>query len=382
MSSVTSSGHCLPKFEKIKHEFERRLASGEDGGGSLAIIQNGELVVDLWGGVAHPEKNIPWTENTLTNTWSITKQMSALSALILIDRGELDLDMPVAHYWPAFAQNGKQDVTVRHLLSHAAGLSGWEQPIDMIDICDMDRSITALAAQAPFWKPGEGSGYHMLSYGHLVSGLIKSVTGQSLSQFFRAEVSSVLDADFHIGLPITEHHRAAETYGLGGPPSLPPEGSIAFKTFTGPLPMPHVTNTIVWRTAGNGAAGGFGNARSIATIQQVMSHKGLAGAKQLLSEKTIAEALTPQQRGIDHVIGHEICWGLGCELGEAGLYPWLPKRKIAMGAGAGGSLVINDLEHTSTFAYTMNRMEPGSMVGNPNSIAYYQLFDAIQTENA
>jgi CubicO group peptidase (beta-lactamase class C family) len=380
MTVLQSRGSCDTRYENLRAEFDKRLANGDDFGASLAVIERGELVVDLWGGYANAAKTVEWQENTLVNTWSITKTMTALSMLILVDRGQVHLDSPVAQYWPEFATAGKESVLVKHLLSHSSGVAAWEPPIDMVDICDIPHSTALLAEQEPWWEPGTASGYHVLSYGHLIGEVIRRVTGKTLPQFFRDEVAKLLDADFHIALPLPEHQRVAET--IPGPiPPLPPEGTVGFRAFTGPLPVAEYVNTPTWRRAGIGGAGGHGNARAIAKAQSVISHGGSVAGMQLLKSETIKRALETQVSGEDLVMGQPIDFGLGYALAKSGLVPFIPSREIAFWAGAGGSLVINDIDRETTFAYAMNRME-GGMLGNPNSIAYYTCFDALQSKSA
>src|SRR5207244_6007657 len=139
--------------------------------------------------------------------FSTTKTMTALAALVLVDRGELDLDANVARYWPEFAANGKAAVKVRHLLSHTSGVSGWDQPITLEDLYDWDKSTALLAAQAPWWEPGTASGYHMLNYGHLIGAVIRPGTGQPPGEFFAAHIAGRGGPGVHIGLPPSELHR-------------------------------------------------------------------------------------------------------------------------------------------------------------------------------
>jgi CubicO group peptidase (beta-lactamase class C family) len=381
MSEMTSQGSCSPKYAELRAEFDRRLASGEEHGASLAIIENGELVVDLWGGFADPMGMHPWTENTLVNTWSITKTMTAICAAILMDRGALDPDQKVAHYWPEFAQNGKADITVAQILTHSSGLAGWETPVDMIDLCDLEYSTDLLAAQAPWWQPGTMSGYHLMSLGHLVGAIIERITGQTLGAFFRTEVAEPLGTDFHIGLPLKDHLRAAMTFAIGAPPPMPPADTIAFKGFTSPIPMPMPVNSIAWRSAEVGAANGHGNARSIAQIQSVLAQGGEAQGKRLFSQETLDKMCTPRIEGMDLVLGMDVSWGLGVPQAKSGMGQFIPARDIAFSAGAGGSLMAADRERQTTFAYTMNKMEP-VVFGSPNSIAYYTLFNDIQSRAA
>ena len=234
-------GTCSARFDPLRELFAAKLESGEDLGASLAVNIDGEMVVDLWGGWADEARTVPWTENTITNVFSTTKAMTALAALVLVDRGELDLDANVAAYWPEFAARGKAGIKVRQLLSHTSGVSGWEQPITLEDLYDWDKSTALLAAQAPWWEPGTASGYHMLNYGHLIGEVIRRITGQRLGEFFAAHIAGPLGADFHIGLPPSEFHRVANVV----PPPLPVDpppvdptqldpNSVAFKTWTNP----------------------------------------------------------------------------------------------------------------------------------------------------
>src|SRR5262245_2907399 len=202
-------GTCSARFDPLRDLFASKLESGEDLGASVAVNIDGEMVVDLWGGWADVARTVPWTENTITCVFSTTKSMTSLAALVLVDRGELDLDATVARYWPEFAARGKEGIKVRQLLSHTSGVSGWEQPITLEDLYDWDKSTALLAAQAPWWEPGTASGYHMLTYGHLIGEVIRRITGQRLGEFFAAHIAGPLGADFHIGLPPSEFHRIA-----------------------------------------------------------------------------------------------------------------------------------------------------------------------------
>ena len=233
-------GTCSGRFDPLRELFAAKLESGEDLGASLAFNIDGEMVVDLWGGWADEARTVPWTENTITNVFSTTKSMTSLAALVLVDRGELDLDANVAAYWPEFAARGKAGIKVRHLLSHTSGVSGWDQPITLEDLYDWDKSTALLAAQAPWWEPGTASGYHMLNYGHLIGEVIRRITGQRLGEFFAAHIAGPLGADFHIGLPPSEFHRVANVVPpppVDPPPSDPTQldpNSVAFKTWTNP----------------------------------------------------------------------------------------------------------------------------------------------------
>ncbi len=350
-------GTCSARFDPLRELFAAKLESGEDLGASLAVNIDGEMVVDLWGGWADEARTAPWTENTIANVFSTTKTMTALAALVLVDRGELDLDATVAKYWPEFAARGKAGIKVRHLLSHTSGVSGWDQPITLEDLYDWDKSTALLAAQAPWWEPGTASGYHMLTYGHLIGEVIRRITGQRLGEFFAAHIAGPLGADFHIGLPPSEFHRVANVVPPPGLPSpdltqLDPNGP-SFKTFTGPT-MPADMKwswTERWRRADIGAANGHGNARSVARLQSAVACGGEVDGVRLLSPQTIDRIFEVQSNGIDLVIGMPSKWGLG--------YVLLPEGRVCFGGGTGGSSVIIDVDRRITFAYVMNKMAPG-----------------------
>ena len=194
-------GTCSARFDPLRELFAAKLESGEDLGASLALNIDGEMVVDLWGGWADEARTVPWTENTITNVFSTTKTMTALAALVLVDRGELDLDATVAKYWPEFAARGKAGIKVRQLMSHTSGVSGWEQPITLDDLYDLDKSNALLAAQAPWWEPGTASGYHMLNYGHLIGEVIRRITGLRLGEYLRCRKEHLLPHTTSLNVP-------------------------------------------------------------------------------------------------------------------------------------------------------------------------------------
>jgi hypothetical protein len=177
-------GACSARFEPLRELFAAKLKSGEDLGASVAVNLDGKMVVDLWGGWVDEARTVPWAEDTITCVFSTTKTMTSLAALALVDRGALDLDANVATYWPEFAARGKAGIKVRQLLSHTSGVSGWDQPITVEDLYDWDKSIALLAAQAPWWEPGTASGYHAMTYGHLIGEVIRRITGRRLGEFF------------------------------------------------------------------------------------------------------------------------------------------------------------------------------------------------------
>jgi CubicO group peptidase (beta-lactamase class C family) len=354
-------GTCCARFDPVRELFAAKLESGEDLGASLAVNIDGEMVVDLWGGWGDLARTMPWTENTIANVFSTTKTMTALAALVLVDRGELDLDATVAKYWPEFAARGKGGIKVRHLLSHTSGVSGWEQPITLEDLYDWDKSTALLAAQAPWWEPGTASGYHMLNYGHLIGEVIRRITGQRLGEFFAAHIAGPLGADFHIGLPPSEFHRvtnvvappALPTMPVFDPTQLDPD-SVAFKTWTNPTMPAEYSSTEGWRRADIGAANGHGNARSVARLQSAVACGGEVDGVQLLSPRTIDRIFEVQSNGIDLAIGIPLKIGIG--------YSVLPEGRACCWGGTGGSLAVIDVDRRITFAYVMNKMAPSAAI--------------------
>jgi len=206
---ATIEGTWDERFQGVADTLSASLDSGGDVGASVAVMVDGELVADLWGGFVDEERTAPWAADTLTNVWSTTKTMTFLTALMLVDRGALDLHAPVATYWPEFAAGGKDAVEVRHLLGHTAGLAGWTEPLRAEDLADWEKCTSMLAAQEPWWEPGTASGYHALTQGYLIGEVVRRITGESIGSWVAREVTGPLGADFHIGLPESEDHRVS-----------------------------------------------------------------------------------------------------------------------------------------------------------------------------
>jgi len=374
------SGTYDDRFEKLASLLHDSVETGADLGGSVALVIDGEMVVDIWSGWADPAQTIPWERDTITNVWSTTKTMTALAALVLVDRGELDIHAPVARYWPEFAANGKEAVEIRHLMSHTSGVAGWDQPVTVTDIFDPVASVERLAAQAPWWEPGSASGYHGTNQGHLIGEVVRRITGKSLGTFFADEIAGPLGADFHIGLDPKHDARVATVV-----PPPPMEFDLAsmdqtspgFRFFVGPVIDPSVCNTLEWRRAEIGAAGGQGNARSVARIQSVVSHGGEVDGVRLLTPATIDLIFEEQSNGVDLCLGIPLRFGVGYALVDTEHFPYLPDSKICFWGGWGGSMVINDLERRMTFAYMMNKMEAGIIGGVRSEALIRSVYDVL-----
>ncbi|MFD5270001.1 serine hydrolase domain-containing protein [Streptomyces sp. NPDC058335] len=321
-----------------------------DAGGSVAVFVDGEPVVDVWGGFADAERTVPWERDTIVNVWSVTKTMTALCALLLADRGELDPAAPVARYWPEFAAAGKEGVLVRHLLAHTAGLPDWDGPV--AELYDWPAATARLAAQAPQWEPGTAAGYHSLTQGFLVGEVVRRITGRSPGEFFAAEVAGPLGADFRMGLSAEHDHRVAGTVpppGRDGDFRASAPGGDAVPTAATPIRV-RDGNSVAWRRAQIPAASGYGNARSVALVQSVMACGGSLRGVRLLSQAGCDRAREEQFSGEDRVLGMPVTWGLGYGI-FGGTYGW---------GGWGGSLVMIDPAARMAVAYVTNQMrEPG-----------------------
>ena len=276
MQDVTTAGFAHDQFSAARDAFEANFADGEELGASFCATIEGETVIDLWGGYADEAGLRRWTRDTIVNVYSITKTMTALTALWLADRGELDFAAPVARYWPEFAANGKDRITVAQLMSHTSGLSGWHPAISGEDFYDWDKATSPLAAQAPLWEPGTASGYHVYTFGFLIGEVVRRITGKTLGTVFREQIASPLNADFWIGLPESEDHRVADLVAFL--PSSAADGvemtEIQKITFSDTRTDVPSTRTRAWRGAEIPAVNGHGNARSIAAIQTVLANGG------------------------------------------------------------------------------------------------------------
>lgn len=356
MSQIEIHGIVEPRFAAVRDAFAQNFAGGEENGAAFCMTLEGKPVVDIWAGFADEAQARPWERDTIVNVYSTTKTMTALTALYLADKGALDFAAPVAKYWPEFAANGKADVTVAHLMSHSAGLSGWKEPLTRDDLYDWEKATSLLAAQAPYWQPGSAPGYHAMTQGYLVGEVIRRVAGETVGQLFRREIAGPLGADFHIGLPATEDHRVADL-------TPPPPGAALGEGTADPLidnmannpPInPLDTRTRAWRGAEIPAAGGTGNARSVAVVQSLMANGGAANGRQVLSEAGCRRALELQIAGNDRILGIPVRYGLGYGL-AGGSVPF-PNPNTIFWGGYGGSLVVVDMDARATYAYTMNRM--------------------------
>ncbi|MFF7882669.1 serine hydrolase domain-containing protein [Streptomyces sp. NPDC020794] len=375
-------GHCAARFAAVRTAFEENFQGRDELGAAVTVTLDGETVVDLWGGWADAARTRPWERDTLVNVWSTSKGPTSLCAHILADRGLLDFDAPVAAYWPEFAAAGKESVLVRHLLSHRAGLAGLREPHDLAQLCDWELTVERLAAQEPWWEPGTRSGYHALTFGHLVGEVVRRVSGLRPGAFLEREVTGPLGVDFTIGLPEKEADRAAE---LVHPPvaSSSEQAAIfaqlapaAVAALTNPLVGATEANTAGWRAAEIPAANGHGTARAVAALYGIFAGRGTYGSRQVLSPEAAERVREGQGSCRDLVLGagfeHETEAGLGLWLsGPNGSYG--PNPRAFGHDGFGGSCGLADPESGLSLGYVMNRMGP-HIADDPRKMA---LVDAL-----
>lgn len=309
-------GSCEPAFAAVGRAFERGFAERGELGAAVAVHVNGELVVDLWGGLADLSVGSPWAEDTIAHAYSVSKPLVATCALLLAEGGELDLDAPVARYWPEYARAGKEATLVRHLLAHQSGLLVLAERLPPEALLDWERLTAALAAEPPLWEPGTRHGECAGFYGHLVGEVVRRVDGRSVGRFFAEEIAAPWGLDFHFGLEDAEQARAARLVDPGGAwrqsvrddprrwlePSLDnPPGMLDLD----------VVNSPAYRAAEIPAVNGHGTARAIARFYGGLAAGGELDRVRLLRPETLEQALRPQASGRDELLEADAVWSLG-----------------------------------------------------------------------
>ncbi|HEV7722735.1 MAG TPA: serine hydrolase domain-containing protein [Iamia sp.] len=376
-------GHCDDRFAPVQAAFADGFARGEEHGASVFVTLDGRPVVDIWAGVADDD-GTSWQRDTLVNVYSTTKTMAALCVLMLADRGEVDLHAPVATYWPEFAANGKEGVLVSHVMSHTAGVSGFDPAIAPTALYDWDAVCAGLAAQAPWWEPGTASGYHAITQGYLQGEIVRRVTGRSIGTFFREEVAEPLGADFHIGLPASEDGRVADLVpppaaGLDALAAAMASDSIAVRTLLSCPIDATEPRTRAWRGAEIPAAGGTGNARSVGRVHSALACGGEIDGVRLLSEAGVERILEEQSHTDDLVLGLKVRFGMGFGLMNESI-PLSQSPRSFFWGGYGGSLALTDLDRRMTVTYVMNKMSTGlagDLRGASIVFAAYGALDAL-----
>lgn len=402
---IPIDGLCDPAFAAVEAAFRENFRARDEIGAAVCIVQDGRIVVDLWGGHREAERRTPWRRDTLVNAYSVGKGITAMLALSLVERGELDLDRPIAKDWPEFAAHDKGHTTLRMLLAHQGGLPGVRRPLAPTTIFDWPAMTSALAEQAPYWSPGTAHGYHVNTHGFLVGEPIVRRLGRRFGDCLHERVTGPLAADFHSALPLRDHARVATLVQPEPPSAASPPASGAARPAarpadsTAPTPMhaslltgdPEIdrilpavyfnppglsghgtVNTPAWRSASIPSTNSHGTARAVATLYDVFLRRDPAQGG-LVGPGLRAEALLTQSEGPDRVLGKPSRFGLGFQLPQA-------NRRIGGSAscfghyGYGGSLGFADPETGIAFGYLMNR--PGDRWYNPRTIA---LVEAVYT---
>ena len=368
-------GHCDDRFSSVLKAFEHNFETRNEVGACFAATVEGEYVVDIWGGHQDAAKSRPWAEDTIIKVASTTKTMTYLCALMLADRGQLDLDAPVASYWPEFAAHGKAGVMVKHCLAHSAGLPGFSRPFAMEEMCAWDVCCNDLAEQAPWWEPGTQSAYHMVTQGWLIGEVVRRITGISIGNWFREEVAEKVGADFHIGTDPKHFHRIADV--LVDPNPAPIEEVNKFIDMSPDSIMGKVMAqfppdaseadmaTPAWRQAEIPAGNGHGNARSVVRAQTAMANGGKAFGTKLLSAKGCQRALEPQTDGMDQLMGMPITYCMGYAR-KSNIVRFGSEQGTIWWGGAGGSSVVIDTNAHVCLSYVMNQMS-NDLLGDQRS---------------
>jgi CubicO group peptidase (beta-lactamase class C family) len=373
---MSESGTCDPRFGAVRDAFERNFAERDEVGASVCVTLEAETVVDLWGGIADPASGRAWERDTIGVIWSCTKGATALCAHVLVARGELELDAPVASYWPEFAKNGKGAITVRIVLAHQAGLAAFTEPIPENGYCDWELIVNRLAEQAPLWAPGTRHGYHALTYGHLVGEVVRRVSGRSLGTFFREEIAEPLNLDLWIGLPEAHEPRVAPTI----PAPFPEPGDVIPTFYRVAMTAPDSVGALVLMNSGLvfapgwidtrdahaaelPAFGGIGNARALAGMYRALALGGAVDGVQIVDDgELVAMGAVASATSVDTTMLVPTRWSLGFvktvdnSAREPGDRDGVILAEEAFGhVGMGGSIGFADPPARMSFGYTMNR---------------------------
>jgi len=332
-------GHVDPAFKSVADVFRGLLDSGEETGAAVALYVDGRPVVDVWGGWADAAKSRPWRADTLATTFSVCKPLAALTVLRYVATGDIELDQPIAHYWPEFAAHGKEQATVRHALSHAAGVPAVKQALTAEDAFNWDRFCQAIAETPPEWEPGTKFGEHALTYGNLIGNVLRRATGKTVQSVLKTEVQR----DVHIGLApedlnrVAEHEHATKDWPTE---AVQGHGDLWERALGNPsgLLETEVLNGTGWRTSEIPAVNGHCTARGLAAVYEDLP--------KLLPREIFAEATKPQVEGVDLLLQDHAVWTLGWRR-DGGWF--------GMG-GVGGSTAGHDEEKGYTFAYVTRRL--------------------------
>ena len=358
-------GACDARFAGVRSAMAKNFRDHGEVGAAVAITVDGRPVVDLWAGWADGGHTRAWEHDTLVNVFSVGKAMAALSLLILVERGQVDLDAPAARYWPEFAARGKDGVTVRMLLGHRGGLPAIRHPLPSGAMYDWRLMTAALAEEDPWWEPGRLHGYHVNTFGFLIGEIVRRVSGESVDAFFRRVVAGPLAADFHFGIGPEYDARTADYFFANESPRIVAENDDTERRFLlgcvyanppGIIGLGTV-NTREWRAAVMPSTNGHATARAVARIYSALACGGAVDGVRIQQPETIEQAIAEVSCGPDVVLGRPSRFGLGFQLTQPER-PLGPNPRTFGHFGAGGALGFADPDARLAFAYTMNQAGP------------------------
>jgi CubicO group peptidase (beta-lactamase class C family) len=360
--SVPIDGFCDPGFARVRDAFAENFANRGEPGAAVALSIHGRVVADLWGGWRDAARTTPWQRETLVNFFSVSKALCTLVALRLVEQGKLDLDRPVAAVWPEFARAGKEGITPRQILSHRAGLPSLRAPLPEGAALDWTKMTEALAAQEPWWEPGTAHGYHVNTFGFLIGEIARRVDGRTIGTILREDIALPLGADVHIGLPRTEHHRAAEYLWPAMPTtqSMPGAGdAMRFNSYWNPPGISGAgwVNRPEWRLAEIPSTNGHGSARGVARVYAALAEGGAIDGVRVVHGETLRAATVEHSCGHDLINQRPSRFGLGFQLTQPAR-PLGPNHGAFGHFGAGGSLGFCDPQSGVAFGYVTNDMGP------------------------
>jgi CubicO group peptidase (beta-lactamase class C family) len=380
MADVDIHGSCASRFERVRDAFERNFALRHEIGAAVAAWVDGELVVNLWAGTADAAGTRPWQVDTMATVLSGTKGLTSTCVHQLAERGELDLNAPVARYWPEFAQAGKEDITIAMVMSHRSGVIGPRQRLHWEQVTDWDLVCERLAAAEPWWEPGTAQGYHMTTFGFILGEVFRRVTGRTVGQYLRTEIAEPLGAEVHIGVSRAEQRRCADLVDKphirkmladvnapGYPTTLAehPKAGLAVSMGFAPDDEVGSNDLDLWREIEFPGTNGQVSALGLATFYNALAQE------ELLSRQHM-DLIRVSQGGLDTdlVLGKRVAdhgWGLGYMLNQRCVNG--PNPRIFGHGGLGGSFGFVDLENRIGYAYVMNRFDATKANADPRSVA-------------
>lgn len=353
-TDIEIHGFCPDRFAGVRAAFEDNFATGQELGARFALVEAGELVVDLWAGFADRARTKPFDAKTLTPVFSTTKAIAALLIARLVDQGKLAYDQPVADVWPEFAAAGKQAITVEQVMSHQEGLSGFPDEMEPALWFDWDAICAKLAAMAPLWPPGTASGYHPITFGYLAGEIFRRVDGRTMGTALRQELAVPFDLDLWIGLPDAEHGRVADLQRPNGLPNFGEINAATKAAFLTPWSSPAGRGQAEWRRMEIPSANGHATAPALARLIGALANDGWLDGGEILSPSLIAEASRERIHGQDLVLPFVMSWGAGFMRNSA-VKVWGPGEQTFGHSGWGGSCAFADPHTKLAGAYVMNK---------------------------